>query len=450
MPDPITMLAFIFILGALIFIHESGHYFVAKALGIKVEVFSLGFGPKLLSYTRGGTEYCISALPVGGYVKMLGENPDEALRGSREEFQSRSKFERFLVLVMGASLNIVLAVVLMAGLYMHGVPEPLYMSQPPVIGAIDPNGSGAAAGLRVDDAIVAVDGEEVASWRDLLLTIALNPDREVILTVRRGGETSSVPVRVQATRRDRIGDVENLGISPAFPLTAGQVEQGGAADRAGVRKGDVLVALDGIDLSGLGAPQRFVSRISENPGRPMTLTVSREGRSIDLAIVPAQKQEGGQTRGYVGIALGAAPSMGIRQYAPLEAVVESLKHNWEQSGVLFLTLKKLVAGQLSPRTLSGPIEIYRMTGESLRRGPVDYVLFMSLVSLQLGIINLLPIPVLDGGHIFILLVEGIMRREFSMRIKERVMQFGFILLLLIMGGVISMDLYKNLFLGPDN
>src|SRR5262245_40421023 len=139
MPDPLTLIAFAFILGAVIFIHESGHYFVAKALGIRVEVFSLGFGPKLLRWARGGTEYCISAIPLGGYVKMLGENPDESLRGTPEEFLSRKKIERFFVLVMGATLNIVLAIVLTAGINMHGVPQPVYISQPPIIGGLDPN-----------------------------------------------------------------------------------------------------------------------------------------------------------------------------------------------------------------------------------------------------------------------------------------------------------------------
>jgi regulator of sigma E protease len=439
--DPITLVAFIFILGALIFIHESGHYFVAKALGIKVEVFSLGFGPKLLRFQKGGTEYCISLLPVGGYVKMLGENPDESLRGSREEFQSRSKFERFLVLVMGASLNIVLAVVLTAGIYMHGVPEPLYLTNPPVVGGLDPNAAAAAAGLQVKDEIVAIDGQKTPTWRELQLAVALNPHKTLDFAIRRDGETIHIPITVRATEREQIGII---GIGPYNQMVVSAVEAGGAAEKAGIRPGDILAEVDGEPLFGAAGYDIFVSKVSASIGTPVPFVIEREGTRVPLDVIPQEKVEGGQTRGYVGVSL--TQPMGTRQYGPLEAVVEGVRHNWQQASVLFLTLKKLVTGQLSPRTLSGPIDIYRLTGESLRGGFIYYISFMALVSLQLGIINLLPIPILDGGHIFILMVEGLIRRDLSMKIKERVMQFGFILLLLIMGSVLYMDVYKNFFL----
>jgi regulator of sigma E protease len=437
MPDPFTLLGFVFILGALIFIHESGHYMVAKALGIRVEVFSLGFGPRLLGFVRGGTEYRISAVPLGGYVKMLGENPDEALRGTREEFLSRRKSERFLVLVMGASLNIVLAVVLTAGIFMHGVAEAKYMTEPPVVGWVDPNAAAAQAGLQVKDELLAVDGHELSTWRDLQLNVALIPGQAVSFSIRRDGRVIEVPVTVGATRKEKIGVI---GIGPYSPLMAAEVEAGGPAERAGLRQGDLLEAVNGKGMFGSEGWQAYAEAVSAGSGKPIKLTVRRDGQPLDLEVTPVEKDGKGD------IGVGASLPFTQREYGPVDAFVESAKVNWDQAGVLFLTLKKLVSGQLSPRTLSGPIDIYRLTGESLRSGWVSFLAFMSLVSLQLGIINLLPIPILDGGHIFILFVEGLIRRDLSMQIKERVMQFGFVLLLVIMGGVLYLDVYKNFFI----
>ncbi len=432
--DPLNLIGFIFVLGVLIFIHESGHYMVAKALGIKVEVFSLGFGPKILKFVRGGTEYCISALPLGGYVKMLGENPDEDLRGSREEFLSRSKFERFLVLVMGATLNIVLAIVLTAGIFMHGVPEPVYLSGPALIGSLDPDMAAARAGLRPEDEIVRIGDAPVATWRDLHLHVALNPDRVVDFEVRRDGGTLTIPVHVGVTEREKIGII---GVGPLTPITVVRVDEGGPAAKAGLQEGDLLMGFEGEPLFGPdGDLSDRLARIEA--GGTISLGIERNGEARTVSLT-AESIEGKP-----GLGMGLGFQTTIRRYGIVDAVAESVRTSWQQAGVLFVTLKKLVAGQLSPRTLSGPIEIYRLTGESLRSGWLSFVSLMALISLQLGIINLLPIPILDGGHIFILTVEGIMRRDLSLRIKERVMQFGFILLLIIMGGVIYLDVVKNL------
>ncbi|HET6373373.1 MAG TPA: site-2 protease family protein, partial [Candidatus Polarisedimenticolia bacterium] len=217
-------LGFVFILGALIFIHESGHYMVAKALGIHVEVFSLGFGPRLFGFMRKGTEYRVSAIPLGGYVKMLGENPEEELRGSREEFLSRSKPERFLVLVMGASLNLVLAVALTSAIYVHGVPEYQYMVAPPVVGGTSEGSPAELAGLKVKDELLSVDGHELPTWRELQLRVALIPNKSVDLVIRRDGRTLTLPITVGETKKDRTGII---GILPLTPLVVSVVEPGG-------------------------------------------------------------------------------------------------------------------------------------------------------------------------------------------------------------------------------
>lgn len=441
MPDPSTVTSFAFILvggplllGILVFIHEAGHYFVAKALGIRVEVFSLGFGPRITGFVRGATEYRLSAIPLGGYVKMLGENPEEGLKGGREEFLSRSKFERFLVLVMGATLNIVLAIVLGAGIYMYGVQAPIYVTMPAVIGWIAPDAAAAEAGLAMRDEILSIDGKDVHSWREMHIQVALNPNKTVDFKVRREGEVRVVPVTVRATAADAIG---MIGILPLSHYAVSRVTPEGAAAAAGMRAGDEIVSVNGQELFLDGEGKAFIDLVASSAGKALAFRVKRDAETIDFTVVPAEMDG----KGEIGINLGVPE--GLVQFPPMAAVSRSLHDNWEQAGLLMISLKKLVTREMSPKTLSGPISIFRMAGASLQNGLTNFLSIMGWMSLQLGIINLLPIPLLDGGHIFIILIEGLIRRDLSMKIKERVMQFGFILLLLIMGGVISMDVYKN-------
>lgn len=427
-----NLLAFAFVLGALIFIHESGHFMVAKLIGIRVEVFSLGFGPRLIGVRRKHTDYRISALPLGGYVKMLGENPDEELRGSPEEFLSRSKLERFLVLVMGASLNIVLAVVIMAGIFMHGVTVAKYVDDPAVVGSVEPGSPAERNGLQIMDRILSVGDREIASWNDLQLAVALNPGRKLPFRIVRDGSERTIEITIGETEKEAMGRV---GVGPYLPkLLVGSVKPGSPADKAGLKEGDVMASAAGMDV---GSHFSEVTKaILESKGQPVPIVLRRGEEEIRSELVIPDS--GGQSD--PGFSL--EPDTKVKQYPPLQAVVESVKFNGRMAGVLFTTIRKLFNGELSVRTLSGPIGIYKFTSDALRGGALAYLQSMAFISLQLGILNLLPIPVLDGGHIFILLVEGIARRDLSMMVKERVMQVGFVLLLLLMGTVISLDIYK--------
>lgn len=432
--SPVNALAFAFLLGLLIFIHEFGHFMVAKYLGIHVEVFSLGFGPRLVGWKRKGTDYRVSLLPLGGYVKMLGEHPNEELRGDPGEFLSRSKWERFFVLVMGASLNLVLAVVIMSGIYMYGVPAARYQDDPATVGKVEEGFPAAQAGVMPMDVIVGVGDRDVTSWSELQIAVALSPGQRLPFRILRDGREEIVEIEIGQTRREGMG---RIGVGPRIAaMVVSEVREGGPADAAGVREGDFLLDAGGLEAgSNLDVTTDLLFR---NEGREVALVLDRAGERIEALLKPEALAEGNSDPG-----MNLQYESTLRKYPFAQAVVEGFNWNVRYAGLLFQTIKGLVAGQLSLRTLSGPIEIYKYTGQAWQGGGIPYFSFMALVSLQLGIVNLLPIPVLDGGHVFILAIEGVLRRDLSLSVKDRMMQVGLVLLLLLMGTVISLDLYKH-------
>jgi len=426
--------AFALILGLLVLIHELGHFLVAKFLGIGVEVFSIGFGPRLFGFRKKGTDYRLSAIPLGGYVKMRGENPDETLSGDPEEFLSRPKPQRFAVLVMGATMNIAAAIFLMVVVYRAGIPEPAYLHRPAVVGAVEPGSPAARAGIHPDDLIVRLGENRVGTWSDLLTTVTLSPGQEVPLVLDRGGRTLTQTITLGSATVYRIG---YAGILPVDPAQVDEVVPGLPADQAGVKAGDRFLAVNGEPIRNYLTAWQV---IQNSPGRTVSLRIERDGRLLELSVVP-KAEEG---KGVIGIRWRAEKT--LRRYPLYGALAASLKWNWENVDLVFTTLRKLLTRQISLRTMSGPIDIYKFSGAALREGWLQFLQFMALVSLQLGVINLMPFPVLDGGHIFILLLEGVVRRDLSFRIKERIMQVGFYLLLLLMGAIVYLDISKNFFL----
>jgi regulator of sigma E protease len=432
-------LGFVLILGALIFIHEFGHFVVAKLFGIRVETFSLGFGPRVLGFQRGATRYQVAAIPLGGYVKMLGENPDEELRGGPEEFLSRSKPVRFAVLVMGAGMNLLLAVGIFWGMFLVGVQEYAYLDEPAVVGSVQPGSPAAEAGLQPGDEILAVGDHPAPSWQEFSTHVQIQPDTATTLRVRRAGEerTLSIHIGIPPVEdpRERYG-MGYVGVRPYVPRFAAQIEPGSPAERGGLRDGDELWS-----VAGARAWEFSTFREAEEAGigLPLPITVMREGREIALALVPADVDGKG------GIGAAWLGKVTLKRYPPLGALKASLETNWESAGLLFRTLRnlKIFGGSIGVRAMSGPVDIARFSGEALRAGWRSFVALMAMISLQLGILNLLPIPVLDGGHIFVLLLEGVLRRDFSMQVKERLIQVGFLFLITLMGVVISIDLIKN-------
>lgn len=435
-----NVFAFVAILGALIFIHEFGHFLCAKLFGVRVEVFSLGFGPRLFGFRRGHTDYRVSALPLGGYVKMLGENPDEDLAGGGEEFLSRSKPVRLTILVMGAGMNLVLAIGITWGLFAVGVEELAFLRDPAVVGDVAAGSPAADAGLRPGDAILAMDGRPVPSWQEFSTRVQLSPNSTTEVRLRRDGEEISLPLRISTPPlgdpREKYG-MGYVGVTPHIPTVVQGIEPGSPAERSGLRVGDVVESVDGRRLLGPAGREALVAAVQGSPGRAIRLSVLGGGEARELSLVPAEVEGKGRVGALFGFAVEPI------RYPVGEAFLASLESNWHSAGLLFETLHKLVTGRLSIRAMSGPVDIYKFSGEALRSGWQQFLTFMGVVSLQLGIINLLPIPVLDGGHIFVILVEGILRRDLSLRVKERLMQAGFIFLVTLMGVVLSIDIIKN-------
>ena len=451
-----NVIAFIMIFGVLVFLHELGHFLVAKWAGVRVEVFSLGFGPRLFGFHGPQTDYRVSLVPLGGYVKMLGEEaemelvadprdreqaetpPDEEI-SAEDAFNAKPRWTRFLVMVAGGVMNIILAILIVTGMNMAGRREPAFLQEAPRIARIAPGSPAEKAGFLRGDRIVAVDGDPVVAWDEFQQTVLFNPGRTLRVSVEREGATLELPVEVTLPPEDapqhryRIG---YIGLSePAYDVRIWRVAGGSAAEAAGLEVGDILLAIDGEMILTSADVARL---IQARPETETTLPLRRGEEIVKLTAVPSDRDG----KGLLGIDSG--PTVIVRELGLVEAFTASLRQNVERVGLFFMVVGKLLTGGLSVRAISGPVDIFIFSGQALRQGWYPYLDLMALFSLQLGILNLLPIPFLDGGHIAILAIEGIRRRDLSMNLKERLLQIGFVALILLMGVVLYSDIAKNL------
>ncbi len=426
-----SALAFLFVLGVLIFVHELGHFLMARRIGVRVLTFSLGFGPKLLNIKRGDTEYCISAIPLGGYVKMAGENPEDSRTGAQDEFLSKGKWQRFQVLAMGPVMNLLLALVVMAVVLYQGAQVPAYEQQPVVIGTFSEPSVAKRAGLKAGDRVVAVDDKPVETWDQFAMAIVTKAKRDVTIGFVRDGRPGEVMVVPEAQGKYELGDV---GIQPLIHPQIIALSPGSSAAEAGLQKGDIVVGAGGqANVS----RERLVELIKATEGRPLALQIER-GDAVQTVVV-TPKVVGGV------MMMGATLSpFEVRIVEPglLEAVKLSAKKNWEWTRQIGETLAGLVTRETSVKQLMGPVAIADLSGSAAQAGWISLFTLMAMISLNLGLLNLMPIPVLDGGHILILGLEGLARRDFSMKVKEKMLLAGFALLLMLMVTVIYNDLMR--------
>jgi regulator of sigma E protease len=427
----LTVLAFLFVLGVLIFVHELGHFLMARRIGVKVLTFSLGFGPKLLNIKRGDTEYCISAVPLGGYVKMAGENPEDNRTGAPDEFLSKGKWQRFQVLVMGPVMNLLLAIVVMAVVLYQGAPAAKFEQEAVVIGGFTETSVAQKAGLRLGDRVVSVDGKPVDTWDQFSMAILPKASREVTLGYVRGGSPGQVTLVPLAQGKYEMGDI---GIQPVVHPEIVEVSPGQPAAEAGLQRGDAILAA--------GTEQnipydRLLQAIQGSEGKPLPLRIKRGETIQTITITPERVGDkvmiGAQLRGFETRTI---------EPGPLEAVKLSLEKNWEWTRLIGETLAGLFTRETSVKQLMGPVAIADLSGSAAEAGWIPLFSLMAMISLNLGLLNLMPIPVLDGGHIFILALEGLARRDFSMRVKEKMLLAGFVLLLMLMVTVIYNDLMR--------
>jgi len=425
----ISIPAFLFAFGMIVFVHESGHFLAARLFGVQVKVFSLGFGKALLRWQRGGTDYRVAWVPLGGYVRMAGEHPEER-SGAPGDFLSKPRWQRIVVYLAGPFMNLVLAVVLVAMVFMHGIEMQAIEEIPAVVGVVEEASPAAEAGLLPGDRILRANDRNIKLWKDLSFVIATSPERPVALTVDREGVVLEIEVTPLKVPRDGYGDA---GVFPRIRLRFSQVFPGSPAEGAGFLPGDVVHRVDGRDVAGF---KDFIDYVRERPGQSIELEVLREGKEWVASVVPEERD--GQV--LIGVQL-----VSYRKLSLVEALVASVRFNFDIIDKNIEVLGKLFSNEIAAKSaLSGPIEIASWAGQAAQRG-FKYLIYMTgFLSISIGFMNLLPIPVLDGGHIAILLIESGLRRDLSLTAKERLVQFGFVVLMTLMAMVIVFDLSKNL------
>ena len=440
-----NILAFVFVLSFLIFFHEFGHFLVAKLFKFPIEVFSIGFGKRLFGFTRKGTDYRISLVPLGGYVKIVGLGPDESdvVAGEAPPQMRGTRWQRFLVLLAGPAVNLVLALLLTAGAFAIGREVPKYLGESPVVTVVDPGSPADDAGIRPGDRILTLSGRAVSTWEEVQTQLGMASRERIAVGIQRGVERLDLEiVPVPKTKEQKQYDIGYTGLSPNVPAVVYSIAKGYPGEKAGLKVGDRIVSIDGkavvLYFQVVHQIKEATADFERTGPRPLDLVVEREGKQRTLPIVP--RKEGDAWK------IGFAPYLEtVRvKLGFIAAFNASWKENLRMTAAVGQTVKRLVSGSGSLRQLSGPVDIAKFSGEAVRTGMAALLGFMGLLSLQLGLLNLLPIPLLDGGQLFLLTLEGIVRRDFSIKLKERLLQAGFVFLVLLMVSVLAFDIAKNL------
>jgi len=443
-----TIIAFVVVLGTLVVVHELGHYWVARWCGVKVLRFSVGMGKVLWSRRIGPdqTEWALSALPFGGYVKMLdareadvsGLPPQDLAR----EFTRQSVWKRIAIVAAGPLANFLLAIAIFTGLYSHGIPEPL-----PLLRAVPAKTPAYAAGLRGGEVITAVNGEPVQIWSDMRWQlIQLSVEKKTAeLEVRRraeGGAAYTVKLPLDSiAAQDLEGDfLGKLGLDLARPkATLGKVAADGPAMQAGLRQGDVIVAVDGVPvIDGMA----LIELVRASPNKALRVRVLRGQQELELVATPLLREQGGKTFGQLKVEIPGTPEMVTASSPPLTALARATQRTWDSSVLTLKMLGKMLIGELSWKNISGPLTIADYAGQTARIGVISYLSFIALISISLGVMNLLPIPVLDGGHLLYYSLEVLTGRPLSERVGEIAQRAGMGLLMALMAVAVFNDIVR--------
>jgi len=443
-----TVVAFLAVIGILIVIHELGHFIVARASGVGVERFSIGFGPVLWRYKGPETEYCLSAIPMGGYVKMMGDDENPLEGGATghydpaKAFHTKPLFVRFLIVFAGPAMNFVLAAAIFALVFMT-VGRP---AVPATIGKVVEGGAAVAAGLGTGDRVVGVDGRPVQYWDELLRVVQDSDGKPLRLTaVGPAGERQVTVTPTRIKGRDVFGDEKDtwdLGARPFTPPLIGDTVSGYPAAKAGLQSGDLVVALDGKPIASW---DDMAEAIHKRAGQPTAITVKRGSQAIDVTVTPTAVKERGPDGKEVEVGrIGVSPGMSATfvRSNPLVAVKDGVVRTAEVTALTAVGLYKIVVGQLDRSNIGGPIQIAVAAGEQARQGLPSLAFFTAVISVNLALLNLLPVPMLDGGHLLFFVCEAVLGRPLSLRKREVAQQVGFVLLMLLMVYAVYNDLAR--------
>ena len=439
-----TLVGAVVVLGVMILVHEFGHFAAAKLLGVRVDVFSIGLGKRLFGFHHGDTDYRISALPLGGYVKMTGVNaiemPEDRPEGAAPdegEFLKHPRWQRLIIAVAGPVANMVLAVGLLTVVFAlhHEIPYGLY--QPAVVGWCLPGYPAEQAGIKAGDQILQIADTQNPTWQDVHNKVLINPNQPLSLRVKRGSEVLPITLLPKADGKQQSGEVGWLPQEP-FLVTALEPDMPGV--RAGLQVGDEIIAVDGSPIHATGAMQAYLQSTKD---KPVHLDILRKSQKMSLNVTPKLSVVDAHTSSYrIGF---VSEPMQVEQLPLPEAFSRSVEECKKLSGLIFELIGRMAERKVSMKQMSGPIEIVRVSGEMVHHRSInDLMEFMAMISLQLGLFNLLPIPILDGGLIAMLLVESVMRRDINESIKIRLYQAAFVCLVLFAGMVIFNDVVKML------
>ena len=426
------------LIGVMILIHELGHFWAARYFNVGVEVFSFGFGPRLFGFRRGETDYRFSLILFGGYVKMMGEQPGDEGSADPRGFMGKPKWQRLSIAFAGPFMNIVLAVGLLTGLFTVKFQKLAEPEQRGVIGHIVKDSAADKAGLREGDRIVALDGEKNPSWDDIAIKEISGAYHTMRLTVERNG--SQIEAAVTPILDDRSG-VGYAGWSEKGEIQVGRLSPGMPAEKAGLKKGDLMLTVNRQPINSRFKLQEVIKQAN---GKPVELRISRDGKEETLAIQPVFSNLDGQGRWMIGVEPDQKLNIITTKLSLPEAFAESVRQNIKGASLIFQFLKGILEHRMSAKQLSGPIGIAQLSGEAAREGPSAFVHLMSMVSLNLAIFNLLPVPILDGGVILLLLVEMLIGRDLSMPVKEAVIKVGFVFLMVVTVFALYNDISKIL------
>jgi regulator of sigma E protease len=426
------------LIGVMILVHELGHFWAARFFDVRVDVFSFGFGPRLFGFHKGETDYRFSLILFGGYVKMAGEQPGDENATDPRGFLGKPRWQRLIVVFAGPFMNVVLAVALLTGLYMVKYQKVVDADSAAVVGSVSPDTPAAKAGIQEGDKIVAVEGHKNPTWEDVILKEVQSAKRPMHLTIERQGKAIDTTVTPAMDERAGIG---TAGWSEKGEVQLGPVASNMPAQKAGLQQGDLILSAGGHPIH---AAARFHEVIRGSKGKPVDIEFERKGQVQRITVQPVWSGSDGLPRWVIGAFVEPKLNIVTTRLALPEALQVSVQENARSAGVIFQFLRAIVERRISPKSLTGPIGIGQLSGQAAKQGPAAFIMLMSMVSLNLAIFNLLPIPIMDGGGIVMLCIEMVMRRDMSLSVKEAVFKVGFVFIMVLVAFVLYSDISKIL------